>query len=144
MNTISILMYEDMICNNIAHIFSQNEKQKISDHFQNRKNRDNIGSPNTYIHDRSPSWLGTGKPIISGGTNLVLKSNSWYVLACGVIISSITSTESTCPFNIAEHIFNCLFGLLIRTFLFITWQHINVLRFYPVIGVFFVIINGLK
>ena len=58
-------MYEDMICNNIAHIFSQN-----------RKNRDKIGSPNTYIHDRSPSWLGTGKPIISGGTNLVLKSNS--------------------------------------------------------------------
>ena len=58
-------MYEDMLCSNIAHIFSQNEKQKISDQLQNRKNRDKIGSP---------SGIGTGRPIISGGAKLVFKS----------------------------------------------------------------------
>ena len=60
-------MYKDMLCSNIAHIFSQNEKQQISDQLQNRKNRDKIDSP---------SWLGTGRPIISAGVRLALKSNS--------------------------------------------------------------------
>ena len=39
---------------------------------KNRRKRGKIENPNTHIHDRSPSWFGTGTSIKHGGVKLIL------------------------------------------------------------------------
>ena len=41
----------------------------MSEQFQNHRGK--IDTPNTYLHDRSLSWLGTGTSIRSGGIKLL-------------------------------------------------------------------------